>query len=386
MMRTLPRHGCWLWMLGVLWACTAFAQTTSQTLLSFPPRAELQLAGAVQVNGISPLLIEEPLRGDYVLTASKPGFVVQKTRLRFPEGGGPAQPTGSSPITGVGGAVRTMLLPGAGQWAAGEKGHGAALLLTEFVAVSMVVKSEHDVRKAQTAYDLATAQIQAGGSTVLSPADQVGLNVLQQHAANLHDDAGRARTRWLLMAGVAWGYSVLDQVALRGGLRVQPRGLDTLAVLMEPVSRGQAVLRSFLVPGAGQAYAGHRSRGTLLLMLSTGLTTFAMAGEHHYDRTLSEFHEAEMRYSELVSVGADVDRVNAASAAVQQRYGDATSARRTRNTFWALAVGAWGLNLLDAAMMDIPAPDNRHAGLNRADGLYTHIDPGSVQLGFRRGF
>ncbi|MBI5836646.1 MAG: hypothetical protein HZB25_05320 [Candidatus Eisenbacteria bacterium] len=372
-------------MAVALGACLAAAPAPAQTLLSSPPHAELRLDGPVRVIGPSPLMLEEPLRGEYLLTAEKPGFVVQKARLRFPEGGGPARPAGSGPFSGVSGVIRTLALPGVGQMAAGERGHGWVMLLTEAGALGMVIKSDADARHALNDYNSAYDRLQAAAGTTVTAEEQTDLEIAVRRAQYLQDDARASRRRWLVFAGLTWGYSVLDQAFLRGGLDVRTHGFDTLRVTLQPVSRTQAVLRSALVPGAGQAYAGHRGRGAWLLLFTGGLTSVALAGEHHFDRTLSEQAEAQARYDALSARTSDVDRLNSARDALQQRYSDASSARRTRTLLWAAAGTAWVLNILDAMVMDIPGADGRTAALDR-EGMYAQVDPGSVRLGFRRGF
>ena len=386
MTRPLLPRASWLWVLGLLGAGPALAQSNTQTLLSYPPRAELHLDGPVKVTGTSPLLIEEPLRGYYLLTATKPGFATQRARIYFPEGGGSARPAGGSTVSGVGGVVRTLLLPGAAQWASGERGHGLMLLASEAWALGWVIKSESDYRAGLSALEQAGARQAASGGTILDPEAQAQLQVDVQQAQDRVDDARAARKRWFLVAGAAWGYSVLDQLVLRGSLDVQPAGLDTLHIRMRYVSRSEAVLRSAVIPGSGQAYAGHHGRGGWFTLLGTAALSLALSGEQHLDRTLSEQAEAQVRYDALGAAGASQDRLNQARDDLERRYAEASNARRTRNLMWTTAALVWGLNVLDAALMDIPGEGGRLASAEPRQGLYAQFDPGSMRLGFRRGF
>lgn len=371
---------------GLLLASIAAAQNAPQTLVSIPPRAELRLDGPLRITGQSPLRLEEPLRGEFILTADRPGFVRQKARLFFPDNGGPGVPSGTTPVNSFGGLVRTLALPGVGQWAQGEHGQGAVLLGAEIAAVGMLLKSDADVREGLRGYDLAVDRLSRSDGTTLTATDQVNLRVAVAHFQDQADDAKAARKRWAIMAIGAWGYSVVDQAFLRGGLEVRSSGFDTLRIRMERVSRGQAVLRSLFVPGSGQGYAGHPGRSGWLLLGAATLSGFALSAEHHLDRTLSLDGEAQLRYNELRARTGDVNLLSSARDDLQGRYSDARSARRVRNVLWFSTAALWGLNVVDAAVMDIPEGDGRFSALPTRSGLFANVIPGDFRLGYRRGF
>ncbi len=373
-------------LLAALWVGVASAEPLNQTLLTVPGRGELRLDGPVRVAGMSPLRLEEPLRGNFILTANKPGYVEQQARLYFPDGGGPAELKGSSPVNSVGGVIRTLALPGVGQWTEGRRGQGLTLLGTEMFAVAMLLKSDGDLSHAERQVSIVTDELNSGDPATRSPQDQVNLIVSQQRWADEVTDARHARTRWAIMAAATWGYAVLDQAFLRGGLEVQPHGFDTLRVMLAPVSRFQAVARSLFIPGTGQAYAGHIGRGTLFLLGAAAATGAALAAEAHFDRTLSVQTEAQLRYDQLFAITGDVSQLSAARDAVQGAYGEARDARKLRNILWAGAGAVWALNVFDALAMDIPGETGGLTAGLPSTGLYTSIHPGSFRLGIHRGF
>ncbi len=385
-MMKMLRHVSRMSVPALFLAGTAFAQSVPQTLLSNPPQAELRLDGALRLSGQSPLHLDEPLRGEFVLTAEKPGFVRQKARLVFPDNGGPAVPSGASPVNSFGGLIRTLALPGIGQWSEGQQGQGAVLFGSEAMAVGLLLKSDADVRKGQSEYDLAVSRLSRDNSS-LSDEDQVRLAVAVLRGQDLVENARSSRKRWAYMAAAAWGYAVVDQAFLRGGLEVRADGLDTLRVRMQRVSRSEAVLRSVFVPGSGQGYAGHDGRSAWLLFGAVGLTAGSIAGEGHLDRTISEYDEALLRRSELDKhQTGDSPAKQSAADEVQRRYSEYRSARRVRNVLWASTAAVWLVNIVDAAVMDIPGENGGFSVVNRPTGMFANIHPGEFRLGYRRGF
>lgn len=386
-MMKMLRHALWLSLPALLSAGSAFAQSVPQTLLSNPPQAELRLDGALRLSGQSPLRLDEPLRGEFVLTAEKPGFVRQKARLVFPDNGGPAVPSGAGPVNGFGGLIRTLALPGIGQWSGGQPGQGAVLFASEALAVGMLLKSDADVRAGQSEYDLAVDRLGRGDGSSLSDEDQVRLAVAVARGQNLVDNARSSRKRWAYMAAAAWGYAVVDQAFLRGGLEVRADGLDTLRVRMQRVSRSEAVLRSVFVPGSGQGYAGHDGRSAWLLLGAAGFTAASITAEGHLDRSISEYNEALLRQSELGKHQAgDGPAKQSAADAVQGRYSEYRSSRRVRNVLWASTAALWLVNVVDAAVMEIPGEGGGFSVVSRPTGMFANIHPDEFRLGYRRGF
>jgi hypothetical protein len=105
---------------------------------------------------------------------------------------------------------------------------------------------------------------------------------------------------------------------------------DTLTADSTPFSASGALLRSFLLPGWGQAYVGAHGRGALYFALEAGSLWMV----YKSNRALADARELESYRREIGALGEN-ERLSIAESRAQQ-----VEDWITLSVFWALFAGA----------------------------------------------
>ncbi len=225
--------------LGLALASAPANAAESLTVQSNPPGAEFTLDGDASLSGVTPATLNFPLIGEYRLTVTRHGYEKYQTRLVLD----PSKPlqvdVDLSPRTGSKAAIRSLFLPGWGQFYTEEKTKGFAFSLL-FTGALLAYSSanddfetkEDDYSRRRDEYDNALAR----GSSLDDISRRYQLLVAAQ------DDAYEAESDRRIAIGAVigvWGLSVLD------------------ALLFSPSDRGTFSVKGVEVaPSAGASGLG----------------------------------------------------------------------------------------------------------------------------------
>ena len=124
------------------------------------------------------------------------------------------------------------------------------------------------------------------------------------------------------------------------------------------------MVRSLLLPGMGQAYAGKDGRAILYPVLQVATLAGAYWSINNYNNKVDEYEKSQIAYHTAVT-DADINRTR---SRMQDVYDAVSNAESTRNVMIGLAAGIWLWNVLDAVIWP---PEKAHAyGINLAPELY----------------
>lgn len=173
---------------------------------SDPPGTTISLNGEFQLAGVTPTVFNQPLVGKYVLTATRDGYETYRTDL-FLTGGSPLKVNIKlAPKTRFKAFLRSMVVPGWGQFYAGEKTRGTMFAVATLASGVVTLIAEQDFRNKRDDYNDALAKFNDERSIEAKKAMEAELN-------SIRDKAYNAETFRNVSLGVligVWGYNVLD--------------------------------------------------------------------------------------------------------------------------------------------------------------------------------
>jgi hypothetical protein len=172
--------------------------------------------------------------------------------------------------------------------------------------------------------------------------DEVG-----DYAASRAENYKDARNAWLIYTGAVWGLSAVDYW-IRPRMRLSAATPLSMTLEVPNVTRTGAVWRSLLVPGAGQEYAGHRTRGVVWLagLLASGAGWVIADYYVNYSAT-------QLNGTIAQAETAGPSEIANAELQVQQAQRKLDSWQDTRYG-WGLAMAGFeALSLIDAMVMHL---------------------------------
>lgn len=308
-------------------------------LLSSPPEVHVKLDGPSSHGGITPLAVPGNLRGHYTLEAYKPGFVFTHVRVDFVRGNGLST---AEPVSNRRSALAAALAPpGTRAWQEGEFAHGLVLSGTEASSVLGLLWSHH-----QQANFASLASALDEQAAVATGDQRSELEIEAAHASDRATAWRRARTEWVAVGGGLWAVTYLGRTVMAPRLDTHFDGDGHFAFSLRPIRRADAAIRSLLLPGWGQAYAGRRraSGG----FLSGGLTMLigTLLADQAYQRAATDLAYADRYLEHMRKLDPDATAI----AQEQLRHAEqvADAAWSTRRLTFGLTAGFWAYNLFDA--------------------------------------
>ena len=251
---------------------------------SSPQDATIAVRGASDIVGVSPLELGPEWTGRYSVTAQAPGHAAAAGVIYFPGPGG--VPRLLSDPSGLSGGVlfKSLYFPGAAALLSHRTYRGVVFLTAGVGGLGAVVRDhlEYSGKKDDPGFD---------GERAL--------------------DFKYARDRWALYTGGVWLLSAVDN-AVHPRLDVIESSPTRITVRTPSLTRSGLLVRSLLVPGAGQDCAGQSIRGAAWLggVLLSGAAYVTASESHH--RIQTKLAEAEQLLvtaspAELADRQADVD-------------------------------------------------------------------------------
>lgn len=305
-------------------ACPAGAQqaepglTPTVTVLTNPSDLSLHLAGDMEITGLSPLELPSSAGGKFSMTAHGNGVARTQGVFRFQSGEPPrslSEPSGLS----AGLLIRSLNYPGVPHIASKRSERGWPMALAASGALGMATAAHLQLKD-----DLDT------------PGAIAGFDIREER---------HQRNAWLIYGGAVWGMSAIDYW-MRARYTTHVVTPQEISVTVPTLNRGKVVGRSMFVPGAGQTYANHRTRGALwligVLAAGAGYTvaeTMVASAQHDIDE--NQYRAAQNPADSLYQ-----DRIKTAND-------DLASAQDLRRNFGYAGLGVYALNVLDAMVLSL---------------------------------
>jgi hypothetical protein len=191
-------------------AQTGTASGSGIVVRSSPPGAEVILKGDALVSGVTPATFRYPLVGEYELTVKRPGYDRYRTHVILDPSQQMQMDIQLSRKTGIKAAIRSMFIPGWGQWYTEQRTRGFAFSLLFAGAVTTYLVADHRFDdKEETFIQRRTEYDHALGGG----ASRAELVWRHDALTSAQDDAYDAEdTRRLTIGCVAgvWGLNILD--------------------------------------------------------------------------------------------------------------------------------------------------------------------------------
>jgi hypothetical protein len=306
------------------------------------PWARLDLEGDEDVGGVSPLRVPGPLEGDFWLVAGGPGVETQRGRVRIEldEAGSRIESHGTIPFRES--VMRAVLFPGYPQLRYGDRGKSRLMMFAALAGVGGAIWAETKVRDSESAISDLESAIALSG--VASERERL-TRALQDE---IEDQAYRKNRRNLLLGatGTVWGVSFLDAVAFRPGFDVSQADASSMTLALSRKTRLDAMLRSAVFPGLGQAYNGRRTKAALVALAGIGAGAHYLWRQSEYNEAVAEFEKARSRFESSVSV----DERTRLLAEQEALFGDVEDRGFERDVGLGLLGGVWFLSLVDTAL------------------------------------
>jgi hypothetical protein len=284
----------------------------------------LSFSGPLEYRGTTPLDLTPSVVGRFSVEASGAGLARTQGVFFIPPAGAPpyilSEPRGMS----AGLLVRALNFPGVPDISAHRAARGTVFVMAGSGA----------------AFGAANKHLQYRDRL-----DEFG-----GFAAARAGDDRRARGSWLFYGAAVWGASALDYM-IRPRFEIQESTPTRVTMDVSPASRGGALWRSLLVPGAGQEFANRPARGALWLGAALAAGAGIVAANIAVDRLETKAEWAAI-YVDSAGPSERPQRLRELEVA----RNDVEQARDTRWGFGMTLAGIWVANLIDAAVMPLSPP------------------------------
>ena len=341
------------------------------TIDSRPIRGRAVLTGPGRFQGPLPLTVPAELQGEYWIDVTAPGYEAQRARVLFPGSGAPLEVIPGSRPGGGSSTARAFLWPGLANLSSDDPDpvRGYGLAFAGGVGVTGLVASE--LRRRNAADDAALAPTPPGNL-----AAETAARINAAKAEGTESAATSARTDWAFFMAGAWGASLVDSYLFEPG-GAPTADLTEVTFDLEPHSRGQAMLRSALIPGFGQVYAGREGAAAVAFYGTVGSLTGLLMAEHAYEESVDQLSALEDLYEDP---GADPEALGMVRQAIDEQVTSADDRRQVRNILAGITAGFWLWNVVDAGLGTRPPspPPPVETGAGPRDGASGL--PGSLKL------
>ncbi len=316
------------------WAASAPAQPLGETppsagtpiltILSNPTNVSLSITGPAEVYGRTPMDLPSSVVGRFSVLAEGGGVAKTQGVFSFsPRGQAPyclSEPPGMS----VGLLIRSLNYPGIAAMTVKRPLRGFPLILAETGALVQAGRAHLDYRE-----------------RLDEPGAFAGIRAREER---------RVRNSWLAYGAGVWGISAIDYW-IRPRFSVQEATPTRLSLVVPTLSRQEVVVRSLIIPGAGQEFANHGARGALWLtgVLAAG-AGFTAAHAH------VQHKRADLDFNQLLADSSGPGDQLEYLRRVEVLRNDIRSAEDLRRGFGYAVIGIYAANLVDALVLSLGPP------------------------------
>ena len=141
-----------------------------------------------------------------------------------------------------------------------------------------------------------------------------------------------------------------------------------LLTVARPVLADDALLRSMLLPGSGQAQRGNYGKATLFASVAVVSGVGLFISQIHYNRATeryNDFKKTYLGYEDRLAQGEIISysKITGTYSSMQSSLDNAESRYAWRNTFLVSLIGCYTLNLVDILVSD-RSPEEQEIGLS----------------------
>ncbi|MBU0983187.1 MAG: PEGA domain-containing protein [candidate division Zixibacteria bacterium] len=206
------------------------SSTAGVQVSSDPPGASVTLSGDAVVTGITPTFFTYPLIGEYKVKVNMRGFETYKSSVYLTGDSPTSIAVSLSPRTGFKAAVRSMFIPGWGQWYGEQKTKGLLFNVLFAGSVAAFVIADHNFGNKEDEYlkrlDDYNEAVNSGDGIDLT----TRWNALAAAQKDAYDAENLRRVTIGSVAGI-WGLCLLDALLFTPG---QPAIVDIKGLAVEP--------------------------------------------------------------------------------------------------------------------------------------------------------
>lgn len=196
-------------LLVLVLAAPLLAQTEGNLeVTSDPPGTTILLDGEFRLAGVTPTVFSQPLNGRYTLKASREGYESYETELLL-TGGTPLRVNITlAPKTRFKAFLRSAVIPGWGQFYAGEKARGIFFGLAALGSGLVTLIAEEDFRDKKESYEDLLNEFNEERSIEVRKQMEETINLAREEAY----DAETLRNISFGILAAVWTYNLVDAV------------------------------------------------------------------------------------------------------------------------------------------------------------------------------
>lgn len=289
------------------------------TIFTVPENAEVAIRGSSDLVGRTPIDVPPLMAGVHSIVVQGSGLSRTQGIIFIPPQGKLPFVISESPGVSWPLLLRGINYPGIPDFQAGRRGRGISLATGATFAGVMAVRAHLYYR---------------------DRLDEVG-----DYAADRAEDERYYRNSWVAYGAVVWGLSAVEYW-IRPRIALVETTPTRLTLGVSKASRGGAMWRSILVPGAGQEYANHRTRAIVWLASVLGAGAGYVVADYRLRRD-----ETDYKFAKINLDSAGPSEVALRQLQLEQASRSLDASKDIRHGFIVATATLYGLNLLDATIM-----------------------------------
>ena len=318
------------------------------TMFTVPKDAYVVLKGRTDLAGYTPLDFPVTVEGKYSVKIRGAGYPPVHGVIYVP-------PRGQLPFVlsepregSLGLFMRGLNYPGVPALSSGRTSRGVTLALSASGGLFMAFKAHSDYRERL---------------------DEVG-----EFPEDRARDERSYRNGWLIFTAGTLALSALDYWT-RPRFDLAETTPSRLTLDVPTVTRVGAVWRSLILPGGGQDFSNHRTRGTVWLASVIAAGAGYVITDYRVNRD-----ETDVKWAQIAVDDAGPGTIDQRLLELEQQERDLAASQDARRGFAIAGLTLYSLNLLDAAIMPLgynppkrakvatiePIVDPRFAGMSLA--------------------
>jgi hypothetical protein len=184
------------------------AQETATIINSNPPGAAITLDGEYKLTATTPCRLPETIVGKFTLRAVMPGYESWSGNIMIIPGQENHFSFGLSPKTRLKAALRSIFVPGWGQYYAGERKKGYTINVVTLGFGLGTLLADHDFRQKRD--DYTQAQLDLENATSYADVQRLRQLVIDKNREAY--DAETLRNTFVYATAIMWTYNVLDAI------------------------------------------------------------------------------------------------------------------------------------------------------------------------------
>ncbi len=306
------------------------AEARELQILATESGLPVTLEGAQSARGLTPFSVSNGTEYSLLIAGGR-GFEMRRAILSWDAQGRPILDDASRRRAFLG-----MILPGGGSMLSGRRFHG----VMEFAAAGYLVV---EAMRASDRVDEQAGDVVTWNRLHDSEADSELKEFYRQESLlsySLWEEARNHQDREVMIAGAFLGLNAVESWWFNRPMSARSRN-QQLMLNLPRMSRGRALLASFVLPGMGQAYRGQKRSAIYL-----GCWTFLVQEiNDNYHRKMKHELIHDHRQTQWGVDGLDASE----ESELRVLFEKAQDAKTDMHLFTALAGGLWVANMMDVA-------------------------------------